>query len=326
MVKLTTSSKVRTVSIAAMLVLIAAGSIASLSIVSSSEYRADSLIGRKPTESKLGLRVRTTAVNVETSLLRLLLTPYADGVFGKSLPNGALLDNGVLLNLDVADGPSSVQLTASDVTGGIPVGVTLQGTSNSYPFDRYTAQLFASASLPSVLGGREVANFALVDEQVSLPGFKINAEAVSFLTGRSSEEDIREDRSQGFGVERWVIERSSATRISAILIGSLMLIGGLVSVLITAAIALGIRPPSINAMAWLAAFLFSMMQLRDQLPGQPPIGIAFDKIIFFPVIISLVLCISINLVAWVLRDDWDMENPLKATKGKLESVSIQEHL
>jgi len=96
-----------------------------------------------------------------------------------------------------------------------------------------------------------------------------------------------------------------------------MIMGAVVSILITWAILRGRRPPSINAMVWLAAFLFALFQVRHQLPGDPVSGIGFDRVVFFPVVLILVLLIVVNLVSWSTRDDWDMENPVYAVRGRI---------
>jgi hypothetical protein len=42
----------------------------------------------------------------------------------------------------------------------------------------------------------------------------------------------------------------------------------------------------------------------------------FDVIVFYPAVLILVLLIAVNVASWVARDDWDMENPIFAVRGK----------
>ena len=95
-----------------------------------------------------------------------------------------------------------------------------------------------------------------------------------------------------------------------------MLLGAGVSVMITLSIIRGKRPPSMNALSWNAALLFAMFSVRTQLPGSPPNGILFDLWIFYPVILLLVMLIGITVVSWIMRDDWDVSNPVSAILGR----------
>jgi hypothetical protein len=95
-----------------------------------------------------------------------------------------------------------------------------------------------------------------------------------------------------------------------------MLVGAIASLLMTISIVRRNRPPSINSLTWLAAFLFAIFQVRAQLPGNPPSGVKFDMLVFFPVILILICLIMVNVSLWNKREDWDMENPITAIRGK----------
>jgi hypothetical protein len=125
-------------------------------------------------------------------------------------------------------------------------------------------------------------------------------------------------REQVIGITgvQWNIERSPDSIMTVMLMSALMILGAAVSIAITVAIIRGRRPPSINALGWLAAFLFAMFSVRTQLPGNPPNGILFDLWVFYPVVLVLVLLIAITVTSWVLREDWDMSNPVQAIRGK----------
>ena len=95
-----------------------------------------------------------------------------------------------------------------------------------------------------------------------------------------------------------------------------MLVGAVASLLMTFSIVRGNRPPSINSLTWLAAFLFAIFQVRSQMPGNPPSGVKFDMLIFFTVILLLICLIMVNVSQWNKREDWDMENSITAIRGK----------
>jgi hypothetical protein len=154
------------------------------------------------------------------------------------------------------------------------------------------------------------------DKSTSIPGFSINSKYISFLSESTSKEEIKNDISQGTGLIRWEISRDFSTIFAVFLFGGLMLVGAVASLLMTFSIVRGNRPPSINSLTWLAAFLFAIFQVRSQMPGNPPSGVKFDMLIFFPVILLLICLIMVNVSQWNKREDWDMENSITAIRGK----------
>lgn len=269
-------------------------------------------------QDSIGLQIRTQVIAPESGLLRMLLVPSASGAFGQTLPNGAYFTTPVLLNLDVAEGESLTRIPASSVIGGVPAAVTLTGSQENYPFDTYESELFVSTNSSGGAAEDGAAAFLLTDSETPVQGYSIVARALSFLTGKNDARSLQDDREAGFGYVRWSIERSSAAKFIAVLISALMVVGALVSLLITWSIVRGSRPPSINALVWLAAFLFALFQVRGQLPGDPGPGINLDRFVFFPVVLMLVLLMAVNLVVWSTREDWDMANPVFAIRGRIQ--------
>ena len=292
---------------------IVAAATAMLTSVSGGSYSGFS--STMPPDS-VGLRVETQSIDPQAGTMSLVLVPRASGAFGENLPNGAFYTSPVLYSLDVASGDSRVEVPGSSVAGGIPGMIVLDGNEVNYPFDSYSAALFTSAASAATGTSGKAPEFVLEDGVGLIPGFDLQAKLTSFLNGQDDQKSLSSDRQAGFGYVTWGIQRSFATKFIAILIACLMLMGAIVSILITWAIVRGRRPPSINAMVWLAAFLFALFQVRHQLPGDPASGVAFDRIIFFPVVLVLVLLIVVNLLAWSTRDDWDMENPIRAIQGR----------
>jgi Domain of unknown function (DUF4436) len=277
-----------------------------------------------PAKDSIGLQIRAQSMATESGLLTLLLVPSASGAYGTSLPNGAYFTTPVLLNLDVSEGESLVSIPASSVIGGIPAAVSLTGSGANYPFDSYNTELFVSANSPGDGGGDEKSTFFLADTASPVQGYSITARSVSFMTGRTDADSLRADREAGFGYVQWNVGRSSATKFIALLMSALMVVGALTSLLITWSIVRGSRPPSINALVWLAAFLFALFQVRSQFPGDPGSGINLDRFVFFPVVLLLVLLMAVNLIAWSTREDWDMENPVFAIRGRIQRSLLAE--
>ena len=98
--------------------------------------------------------------------------------------------------------------------------------------------------------------------------------------------------------------------ISVMVLLMLMLIALASAVAITRSIYRQKRPPSMNLLVWLATILFAILQVRDNFPGSPPLGILIDYLVFFPVIGSLLVVGITNTHMWTNRPDWDLENEI----------------
>jgi hypothetical protein len=48
--------------------------------------------------------------------------------------------------------------------------------------------------------------------------------------------------------------------------------------------------------------------VRDNFPGNPPLGILIDYVVFFPVLGALLVVGISNTLMWINRSDWDGEN------------------
>lgn len=106
----------------------------------------------------------------------------------------------------------------------------------------------------------------------------------------------------------WIGSRSSSTKLSVLILISIILLGIYATSKLTIAIATGKRPPTLGALGWLATTLFALIEIRSRFPGSPPLGIALDLFITYPAALSILCFILIQTLAWVKRDDWDMKN------------------
>jgi hypothetical protein len=78
----------------------------------------------------------------------------------------------------------------------------------------------------------------------------------------------------------------------------IIVIGVAASVVTTIAVMLRRRPPSLSALAWLATYLFALIQVRAEFPGEPPIGLAIDRFLTFPAIAVVMGLIVVNAFMW----------------------------
>ena len=104
------------------------------------------------------------------------------------------------------------------------------------------------------------------------------------------------------------VARSNNQIFQAGLLLFIILIGAISSVATTAAILSRRRPPSISTLAWLATYLFALIQVRAEFPGNPPLGVNIDRFFTFPVMAIIMALIVANAISWLRRDDWDSEN------------------
>ena len=281
-----------------------------------SGYSRDSFLQSSNKESSkgIGLDISADQVDVDRGIFRFTATPNLSGEYGESTGNGSFLQQPIAYSFDVFEGSTLVNPGAGELVGGQNLGIRLFGDPSNFPFDNYEGKFYVTAGIDGY--NSDAVPLNIRDKSTSIPGFSINSKYISFLSESTSKEEIKNDISQGTGLIRWEISRDFSTIFAVFLFGGLMLVGAVASLLMTFSIVRGNRPPSINSLTWLAAFLFAIFQVRSQMPGNPPSGVKFDMLIFFPVILLLICLIMVNVSQWNKREDWDMENSITAIRGK----------
>ena len=88
----------------------------------------------------------------------------------------------------------------------------------------------------------------------------------------------------------------------------IMILGALAGIFLSVSIVKEKRPPTLNALSWLATSLFALVEIRSRFPGQPPMGIRLDTFVTYPVILIQLSLIVLHAILWVRRDDWNMKN------------------
>jgi hypothetical protein len=281
-----------------------------------SGYSRDTFLQASSKESSdtLGLDLSADQVDVDRGVFRFTATPNLSGQYGESTGNGSFLQQPIAYSFDVFEGATLVNPGAGELVGGQSLGIRLFGDPTNFPFDNYEGKFYVTAGIDGY--NAEAVPLNIDDKSKAIPGFAIASKYVSFLNESTSKDEIQNDINQGTGLILWSISRDFSTIFAVFLFGGLMLVGAVASLLMTISIVRGNRPPSINSLTWLAAFLFAIFQVRAQLPGDPPSGVKFDMLIFFPVILLLICLIMVNVSQWNKREDWDMENTVSAVRGK----------
>jgi hypothetical protein len=268
----------------------------------------DPLLSLKALNSDYKFEISISKINIKDNSATITITPRLEGNYGEPTKNGSLTFKDVELLVDSYQGSGKFSAQVGQVIGRQEFKVLLKGNSWRYPFDNYVAGigLLDSKFENQPLSLREVKEY--------LPGFRANSNTIPnyredlYPKYSTKDEQIISDLNKGIAQIEWRVMRLPGDIYAAILLAILMLISAGASLSVTKAVWSGIRPPSINALAWLAAFLFAMFQIRASLPGTPPSGTLFDLVIFYPILIVLLAEMAAVVYLWIKRDDWDLKN------------------
>ena len=268
----------------------------------------DSLLEVDSIKSDYKYDISISKIDIKDNSAIATITPRFQGNYGESTSNGSLTFKDVELLVDSYQGSGKFSAQVGQIIGRQEFKILLKGNSWRYPFDNYRADigLFDSKFENQALSLTEVKEY--------LPGFRANSNTIPnyredlYPANSTKSEKIISDLNKGIVQIEWKVMRLPGDIYAAILLAILMLISAGASVSVTRAVWSGKRPPSINALAWLAAFLFAMFQIRASLPGTPPSGTLFDLIIFYPILIVLLIEMAAVVYLWIKRDDWDLKN------------------
>ncbi len=272
---------------------------------------SDPLLKGELLKSDYRYEISVSKINVNENIATVTITPRFQGNFGEPTRNGSLTFNDVELLVDSFQGTGKFSAEMGQIIGRQEYKILLKGNSWRYPFDSYTAGIgFLDSKFEnSALYLKEVKEY--------LPGFLANSKMIPrylaqlYPANSTNQEKVISDLNKGVAQVEWSVSRLPSDIYAAILLAILMIISAGASISVTRAVWSGKRPPSINALAWLAAFLFAMFQIRASLPGTPPSGTLFDLTIFYPILIVLLAEMAIVVYLWIKRDDWDLKNVQK---------------
>lgn len=271
----------------------------------------DPLLKGESLKSDYRYEISVSKINVAENFATITITPRFQGNYGEPTRNGSLTFKDVELLVDSFQGTGKFSAEMGQIIGRQEYEILLEGNSWRYPFDSYNAGIgFLDSKFEnSALYLKEIKEY--------LPGFLANSKMIpSYLdqlypVNSTNQEKIISDLNKGVAQIEWNVTRLPSDIYAAILLAILMIISAGASISVTRAVWSGKRPPSINALAWLAAFLFAMFQIRASLPGTPPSGTLFDLVIFYPILIVLLAEMAIVVYLWIKRDDWDLKNVQK---------------
>lgn len=240
------------------------------------------------------------------------------------------------LRLNGNDKPSYVTTTGNQnlyLTAGQPVGAVNGSIMLStigdqklqtFPFDRYEGWLVSWANYyplgrPDALDPEQMepiplnvnienAVFETFKMKVKLlDGFAVYNEVGPF-DGPLSQEDKQKsfpDTKVGNSVTTgFELERKSTIKFIVLLIYGLILMTTFSVLLVTNSILKKRRPPALSAAIWGIAVIFTTLQMRNLMPGNPSLGIYLDVAIYFPSILAVAICSTILIASWLRREDY----------------------
>jgi len=284
----------------------------------------DKLLIEQSFDNRLEMLIQITGVNPleGTADARVLPWPNSDDV-GFRLKSGWIPNDDVDILVDSVIGASNAASNTYAFDAGVPAGgINVQideqpgagprSNISWYPLDFYNFEIPISAIGTDENGDQSSLNILPLDYTKNIDTFDISmahglwndAERVVSLGDEESFQLALDEFGNGQSSSVFEAVRSNSTKLLVSII-LLLMITAMVSVTImTYMVVAGLRPPTLSSLTWSAALTYSLISLRGLMPGEPPIGIFVDKLIYFPSLIVTLVCSLWVLFTWVRREDF----------------------
>jgi hypothetical protein len=271
----------------------------------------------------VGIFVQITEVDPLKGEATARILPWPnDEYFGFRYRSGWMPQKDISIHVDSVLGSSPTDDNLYRFEKDIPVGgfdVALDqapGSSTSnisgYPFDKYKFEVPISATYLNEEKDVKDLNIFPQDYTKEIDTFKVRMNHVLWtdsekIIAADNKQDLAlllDELKQGISSSVFSVQRNDSTKLLTFIILILMLTA-LTSVTTMAfMVSAGRRPPTLSALIWSAALTFSLISLRDLFPGNPPIGILIDRIIYFPALLITLVCSLWILLIWTRREDY----------------------
>lgn len=179
---------------------------------------------------------------------------------------------------------SRIQVPASESAVEREAILSLEGEVRTYPFDSYAGTVSISAT-------DSASGMALPVSGGILP--------IDGLTGWNI--DVTDAASAETISDSVTMTRSLTTQVTVVILGTLVLALGVIAVALAWSVAVGRKESTFGEATWLAATIFSVISVRNFMPGAPPIGAYLDALAVIPAILTLFLCMALLVVFWLVR-------------------------
>lgn len=239
------------------------------------------------TDAAVSVRLSIDNVDANRGLMtgRLRVAPGPD-----IPPSGATL----LTNLD---GVAAVRVRPGDAA--VNQLVTLDFTSGSianYPFDEYAT--------PVRVRVVEGADAAPSDAEAATP---LPVKLAAVATPGLFEFGADVTRPGDALIVDISLQRTRSAFWWAVAMMGLYWLLAAAAIGVTLAVVLGARPWETRHLAWLGAMVFALAAFRNVAPGQPPIGVFFDRASFFWAIAIVTFSLVALVVYYLSRSREDLE-------------------
>jgi hypothetical protein len=214
--------------------------------------------------------------------------------------------------------------TVGAVSGNISLSTVGDRKIQSFPFDKYEGwltswanyyadgrpqNLDSSVMTPVPLNVNiENAIFETFKMKVNLleqeSGYGQIGEFQGELSEADKERSFPTDKVGNSVVTGFTLERKSTIKFLVLTIYALMILSSLSVVLVTVSILRKKRPPALSAAIWGVAVVFTTLQMRNLMPGNPVVGTYLDLAIYFPSILIVAISSAILIFTWLKREDF----------------------
>ena len=280
-------------------------------------------ISKQVDPKHMGIFVQITEIQPLKGEATARILPWPnDEYFGFRYRSGWMPQKDISIHVDSVLGSSPTDDNLYKFDKDIPVGgfdvavdqAPGSTTSNisGYPFDTYKFEVPISATYVDESNDIKDLNIFPQDYTKEIDTFKVKMNHVLWTDSEKIIEAgdkealnlLIEEFKQGISSSVFTVQRNDSTKLLTFIILILMLTA-LASVTTMAfMVSAGRRPPTLSALIWSAALTFSLISLRDLFPGNPPIGILIDKIIYFPALLITLVCSLWILLIWTRREDY----------------------
>lgn len=239
------------------------------------------------------VRVADSDVTIAFDLVDIAPTEYS-GLLRSNLieAEASLVDANDRLTQDVRvgvwtnDGADEVFFPAGSLVGRAEASIGIDGDISSYPFDSYSAVV-------------EVDAFSRVSSDAPWEQLRIQPQVVGGIPGWDVAA-VMEPQSEGWVTIEWTAERAFSEKFFALLTVALGFSIAAFSFAVGAFGLAGRRTVEAGVLGFGAAVIFSLLALRNYLPGQPPIGIGLDIHAYLWITLTAFVAMALIVVAWMM--------------------------
>jgi hypothetical protein len=237
-------------------------------------------------DAAIGLYMQPIQVDpVNDSLeMRISVTPDSSRADAAT----AIADRDVLIRIGRGKEIEDVQVRAGEPFPEVTFDFDLDdGNVRDYPLDRYVSSVTLAAR-DQGQGGAEKP----------LP---IHVTAWEGLLNYTVQGQVVETQPDGDLQLQFSVSRTGAVSFFGIAIYGAMMVMALCALIIGSLVFIGVRRIEVTLAGALGAVIFALPALRNALPGNPPLGVRADIVIFFWAELGAIIALCLFVAAWARR-------------------------